>query len=295
MMSSPDRIHHCFTVDLEEYFQVVALAPIAPRDRWETFPRRAAAATDRLLDLLARHGATATFFTVGWLAEREPDLVRRIAAAGHEVASHSWWHRPLGELSPEEMLDDVRRTRDLLEDLVSGPVTGFRAPSFSIVPGREWAFDVLLEAGYRYDSSIFPIRRTDYGYPSAPTRPYLVKRPLGQLWELPLATTDIAGMRLPAAGGGYLRHLPFGLIRRALREHCRQNQPAMFYVHPWEWDTEQPRLAVSPLARWRHYGGLAKTWPRLERLLAEFSFSSIAAQATTLFAADAGSYNDGDR
>ncbi|HYL29765.1 MAG TPA: DUF3473 domain-containing protein, partial [Gemmatimonadales bacterium] len=156
------------------------------------------------------------------------------------------------------------------------PVFGFRAPSFSIVPGTEWAFDVLLEEGYRYDSSIFPIRRPDYGYPGAPADAYLIRRPAGTLLEIPLATTAVAGLRLPAAGGGYLRHLPLALIQRALREHADRRAPAMFYIHPWEIDPDQPRLAAPLLTRIRHYRGLARTLPRLERLLAEFRFTSVA-------------------
>ena len=267
---------HFFTVDLEEYFQVLAFAGIVDVADWGTYTLRAEPATDRLLALLDEYGARATFFTVGWLAERAPELIGRIVSAGHEVASHSMLHRSLRVLSPDQFREDVRRSRHLLEDLTGRAVLGFRAPSFSIVPGREWAFDILLEEGYRYDSSIFPIRRPDYGYPGAPRRPYLIDRPAGRLLELPLATTSLAGISLPAAGGGYLRHFPLALIQRAFREHSRAGLPAMFYIHPWELDPDQPRMPVSWLTRRRHYAGLARTASRVEKLLREFRFTSVA-------------------
>jgi polysaccharide deacetylase family protein (PEP-CTERM system associated) len=267
---------HFFTVDVEEYFQVTAFERIAPPSTWASLPTRVEASTDRLLALLSRHGTVGTFFTVGWVAERYPDLVRRIASAGHEVASHGWWHRRVTTLTPAEFRQEIRRSKATLEDLTGQAVFGFRAPSFSIVPGGEWAFDILLEEGYRYDSSVFPIRRPDYGYPGAPAEPYQIRRPAGTLLELPMATTVVAGWRLPAAGGGYLRQLPYGLVARALREHSARGASAMFYIHPWEIDTEQPRLAVPLVTRWRHYGGLGRTWPRLERLFREFRFTSVA-------------------
>jgi len=266
---------HVFSVDVEEYFQVLAFEQSVPRSSWDTLPSRVDESVDRLLELLARHSATATFFTVGWLAERKPALVRRIAALGHEIACHSWWHRRVTTLPPEEFRRDVRRCRELLEDVTGRRVAGFRAPSFSIVPGVEWAFDILVEEGYRYDSSVFPIRLRDYGYPGAPADAYEVRRPAGVLLELPMATTVIAGVRLPAAGGGYLRHLPYALTERAFREHGARGASGMFYVHPWEIDEGQPRLPVSWVTRLRHYAGISRTLPRLERLLSQFRFVSV--------------------
>ncbi|HLQ24241.1 MAG TPA: polysaccharide deacetylase family protein, partial [Gemmatimonadales bacterium] len=172
---------HVFSVDVEEYFQVLAFEQVVSRASWDTLPSRVEESVGRLLELLARHSATATFFTVGWLAERKPALIRRIAEAGHEIASHSWWHRRVTALPPEEFRRDVRRCRDLLENVTGRRVAGFRAPSFSIVPGLEWAFDVLIEEGYRYDSSVFPIRRCEYGYPGAPPDAYEIRRPAGVL------------------------------------------------------------------------------------------------------------------
>jgi len=266
---------HLFSIDVEEHFQVSAFDRILSRDDWERQPSRVERNTDVLLDLLGRHGAQATFFTLGWVAERQPDLIRRIAAQGHEVASHGWWHRRVTTLPPAEFRDEIRRSKAVLESLTGRAVLGYRAPSFSIVPGCEWAFDVLLEEGYRYDSSLFPIRRPDYGYPSAPPLPHEIHRAAGALLEIPLATLDFLGLRIPAAGGGYLRQLPLGLIQRSFRALGARSSPGMFYVHPWEVDPEQPRLAAGVLTRMRHYGGLERTLPRLERLLREFRFTSV--------------------
>ena len=271
-------VSHIFTVDVEEYFQVLAFQGTIASAEWEQWPARAEAGVDRLLELLEQYGHSGTFFTVGWLAERQPALVRRIVEAGHEIASHTWWHRPVDRITADEFREDVARTRALLQDLTGQPVYGFRAPSFSIGPRNPWAFDVLLEAGHRYDSSIFPIRRPDYGDASAPTEPYLIERSNGTLLELPLATTVIAGVRLPAAGGGYFRQFPYALTQRAFRVLEDTGQSGVFYIHPWELDPDQPRVRASLLSRARHYRGLKHTVPRLERLLGEFSFTSAAAR-----------------
>ncbi|HEU4648222.1 MAG TPA: XrtA system polysaccharide deacetylase [Gemmatimonadales bacterium] len=275
-LGSATATAHFFTVDVEEHFQVSVFDRVVDRADWERLPSRVEANVDVLLELLDRHGTVGTFFTLGWIADRKPALVRRIAAAGHEIASHGWWHRRVSTLTAAEFREEVRRSKQTLEDVAGQAVVGFRAPSFSIVPGVEWAFDVLLEEGYRYDSSLFPIRRPDYGYPAAITVPHQLERAAGPLLELPMATTVLAGLRVPAAGGGYLRQFPYRLIARAFREHAAVGLPAMFYIHPWEVDPNQPRLSVPALTRWRHYGGLARTLPRLERLLREFRFTSVA-------------------
>jgi polysaccharide deacetylase family protein (PEP-CTERM system associated) len=232
--------------------------------------------TEIILDLLAERGTAATFFVLGWVAERHPELVRRIAAAGHEVGSHSWWHYRVTRIDRSTFRTEVRSSKQALEDLVGAPVLGFRAPSFSIVPGLEWAFDELIEAGYVYDSSVFPIRRPGYGYPSAPRWPYSIARSGGTLLELPVATLALGPVRIPAAGGGYLRQIPFDLIRGAFGQAQRRGGPGVFYVHPWEVDVDQPRLPVGPLTRIRHYRNLDRTLPRMRQLLAEFEFTSIA-------------------
>lgn len=279
------RVSHFFSVDVEEHFQVSAFEAVLPRSAWGSQPSRVEANTNRLLDLLGRHDATATFFTLGWVARRAPQLVRRIVSAGHEIASHTWWHPRVSTLTPEAFREEVRSSKAVLEDVGGVAVTGFRAPSFSIRPGMEWAFDVLLEEGYAWDSSLFPIRRPDYGYPGTPLGPHLIQRPGGTLQEFPLATLDVLGVRIPAAGGGYLRHLPAGIVHRALRDHEARGRPAMFYVHPWEVDPDQPRLDVGLMSRYRHYRGLHRVHPRLQRLLTDFRFTSVAswraAQATT--------------
>lgn len=266
---------HVFSVDLEEYFQVAAFDRHVPRNAWDELPERINASTDLLLDLLAEHSVRATFFTLGWIADRHPDLVRRVADAGHEIASHGWWHRRITRCTLEEFRTEVVDSRRLLEDVAGVRVYGHRAPSFSLVPGCEWAFDVLIDAGYTYDSSIFPIHRGDYGYPGADPEPHYVNRSAGRILEIPLATTSLAGWRVPAAGGGYFRHLPYSLTRRAFAEHSEDARPGMFYIHPWELDPEQPRLDVPWLPRWRHYGGLDRTLPRLRKLLNEFDFGSV--------------------
>lgn len=268
---------HYFTVDVEEHFQVSAFERQVPRSAWEHLPSRVAGNVYRLLDLLERHGATGTFFTLGWVAERQSAMVKRIAKAGHELASHGWDHARVTQIGPTEFRDSVRRTKRLLEDLSGQEVLGFRAPSFSIVPGREWALDVLVEEGYRYDSSLFPVRRPGgYGYASGGRDPYWLDRPAGRLVELPPATLRRFGNNLPAGGGAYFRIFPYSLVRSAIAEYDRRGVPAMFYLHPWEIDPDQPRHRVPWSARFRHYTGLARTFPRLERLLSEFTFTAVA-------------------
>ncbi len=267
---------HLFTVDVEDYFQVNAFEGRVPRSTWDGYTTRVERNVDIILELLERRNVTGTFFTLGWVADRRPGVVRRIAAAGHEIASHGWWHRRVTELSPAEFREDLRSSRAILEDVSGQPVFGFRAPSFSIVPGLEWAFDALLEEGYGYDSSLFPIRRPGYGYPGAGTSPHYITRPAGNLLELPLATFTLGGLRLPAAGGGYFRQFPYPVIRSAFRRLTAAGTSGMFYIHPWEVDPGQPRLPVGLVSRLRHYSGLHRTLSRLEQLLDDFSFTSVA-------------------
>jgi len=193
-----------------------------------------------LLELLATHRAKATFFTLGWVAARHPTVVQRIAAAGHEIASHGWWHVRVTKLTPAEFRAEVRNSKSILEDVIGMRVLGFRAPSFSIRRGMEWCFDVLVEEGYQYDSSLFPIRRPDYGYPGIPETAYRIDRPSGELIELPLTTMTWMGARLPAAGGAYLRHFPMGWTARAFSRRTLRGEAAVLYVHPWEIDPDQP-------------------------------------------------------
>lgn len=217
-----------------------------------------------------------TFFVLGWLAKHRPEVVRAIGAAGHEIASHGFNHERVTTLSPAAFREDVRASKRAIEDLTGKPVLGYRAPNFSITPGFEWAFDVLIEEDYKYDSSLFPIYRPGYGYPSASRAPYLMKRSVGTLAEFPLATTRLWRFAVPAAGGGYLRQFPLSVIRRAFAQASQRGERATFYIHPWELDPEQPRLPVSSLTYLRHYRGLNTTLARIETLMSEFRFVNIS-------------------
>ncbi len=274
---------HIFTVDVEEYFQVSAFEHVVPRQDWPSYPSRVAESIARLLLLLAQGEARATFFVLGWLAKRQPDMVRRIAAAGHEIASHGWSHERVTAQTAGQFRSDVRTTKEVLEEITGLPVLGYRAPSFSIVPEYEWALDVLVEEGYLYDSSLFPIRRANYGYPDAPPVPHVIERSGGYLVEFPPATTVWRGLRIPAAGGAYFRHFPYAITRHVFREHAAAGVPAVFYIHPWELDPDQPRLPVSMVTRVRHYRGLSKTASRIERLLSEFRFATMREALASAF------------
>lgn len=266
---------HLFTVDVEEYFQVHAFESFIQRGEWTALPSRVERATETLLAFLDGTDTRATFFVLGWIAERFPGLVRRIADGGHEVASHGWWHRKLTELEPEEFREDVRGTKRFLEDVTGRNVFGFRAPGFSLVPGCEWAFDILLEEGYRYDASVLPARRPGSCYPGALAEPHLIARPAGTILELPVTTLEWAGLRVPVAGGAYFRHFPYGVTRKALEALRDRGIAGVFYVHPWEVDPEQPRFPASFLTRVRHYRNLELTLPRLGNLSRDFAFTSI--------------------
>lgn len=276
MINSDNRVRHHFTVDVEEYFQVSALERYVPRGSWEDRDPRLNIGTRLLLDLMAERGARGTFFVLGWVAKHHPAIVRSIADAGHEIASHGWGHERITTLTPDEFRISVRDSKSALEDLTGQPVLGYRAPSFSIVRGGEWALDILLQAGYRYDSSLFPVRRTGYGYVGGARDPYQIQRPDGVLDEVPPATITCANAVLPAGGGAYFRLFPYGLVRAALKSAERRGVPGTFYIHPWELDPHQPRLAVPMKTRIRHYGGLQRTVPRIRRLLRDFAFQPIA-------------------
>ena len=276
-MTAVQPLLNAMSVDVEEYFHASALARVAPHAHWDALPSRVDPTTRRLLDLFASRHVYATFFVLGWVAERHPELVRDIVAAGHEVASHGYGHEIVYTLSPAAFRQDVRRSKQILEDLVGQPVVGYRAPSFSITRKSLWALDVLLEEGYRYDASIFPVRHDRYGIPDAPRHAYTMSLEAGTLVELPPSTIRVGGQNLAVAGGGYFRLLPYGWTRLGLaRLNRREGRPAIFYLHPWEIDTEQPRLAVGLATRLRHYGNLGRTLGRLDRLLSEFRFGRVS-------------------
>jgi len=266
---------NAITCDVEDYFQVESLRSAVPHERWEAMPSRLERNTERVLDLFDRAGVRGTFFVLGWCGERFPGLVKRIAEAGHEIASHGYAHRMITEQSPEEFRADVRRAKALLEDLGGQAVAGYRAPTFSITERTLWAVDILAEEGYGYDSSIFPIRHDRYGIPSAPRHIHFRHGRNGAtLVEFPPTTLRMLGCNLPVAGGGYLRLLPVWLVHRALRAVNREGWPAIVYFHPWELDPEQPRLAVKGLSRFRHYVNLHRTAAKLRFLLSRLPFAT---------------------
>jgi polysaccharide deacetylase family protein (PEP-CTERM system associated) len=268
--------HHHFTVDVEEYFHPTALAPYYPRSRWNGLERRSPGVIDRLLGLLEERGVLGTFFVVGWLAEKEPSMVRAVADAGHEIASHGYEHALVRVLGPDGFRESASRSKKVLEDITGVAVTGYRAPSFSIVPGLEWAFDVLLEEGYTYDASLFPVsQHPTYGYPSSQSDPFLIERNGGRLQEFPALTLRVLGTRLPASGGAYFRLLPYALVRSALRQAERRRSSGMFYIHPWELDDWTPEVAAPRLQLLRTFGGRRRIWVKLGRLLEEFDFQRI--------------------
>lgn len=265
---------NALTVDVEDYFQVSALAPQFDRRTWDARPCRVERNVHRLLELFEQHDARATFFTLGWIAERYAGLVRAIVAQGHEIASHGYGHLRATEQTRPEFEQDVRRAKALLEDIGGQTVRGYRAPSFSIDGSNLWAFDVLLDAGYTYSSSVYPVHHDHYGMPGAPRFAYAV-RP--GLLEVPLTTTRWLGRNLPASGGGYFRFLPYAISRWALRRvNTVDQQAAVFYLHPWEIDPQQPRVAGTSLkTRFRHYVNLDKTEHRLGRLLRDFRWARM--------------------
>jgi len=274
------------SIDVEEYFQVEATAGIIPPSAWQRWPSRVEAATYRLLDLLAERDCRATFFALGWVAQRHRALIRAIAEAGCEVACHGYAHQHLRRLTPERFRADVHRARLLLEDITGRPVMGYRAPTFSICGDTLWALDVLVAEGFQYDSSIFPVRHDRYGLPTAPRWPHVIRRPAGRIVELPPLTARIGGVNLPMAGGGYLRLLPASAILWAVRRMNRQGRAAVVYLHPWEIDRGQPRIPVSPLNRWRHRVGLGRTAAKLRHLLSATRFAPLDTLARHVLAAE---------
>jgi len=266
------------SVDVEDYFQVSAFEAVVSRKQWDEFACRVESNTGVLLDLFREYDVSATFFVLGWIAERFPGLVERIHGAGHEIASHGYEHRLVTQLTPELFRADLRRAAAALEAAVPVVVEGFRAPSFSISAGSLWAYDVLREEGYRYSSSVFPVRHDRYGIPSFPRRPVQLRGPTGRsIWEFPMTTWRVLGRNVPAAGGGWLRVLPLGVMHRAIRVANAAEIPAIVYTHPWEIDPGQPRVrAAPPKARLRHYVNLSRTLGRLERLLGAHRFGTVS-------------------
>ncbi|MEZ5550287.1 MAG: DUF3473 domain-containing protein [Pseudomonadales bacterium] len=274
---STASIVNALSFDVEDYFHVAAFDAAIDRASWNDRPRRVDANTRGLLDLLSEAGTRATFYVLGWVAEREPDLVKAIAAAGHEVASHGYSHRLIYRQDPAEFREETRRSKALLEDLTGTPITSYRAASYSITAQSLWALDILYECGFRTDSSIFPIRHDLYGLAGGPIYPHRLQLDGGgELLEFPISTLKVAGLTLPVSGGGYFRLYPYALSRMLARRVNAQHRPFMFYLHPWEIDPEQPRIDAGAFSRFRHYNNLEKCRSRLVRLLQDFRFSTVS-------------------
>lgn len=269
-------IRNAMTVDVEDYYQVSAMESVVTRDDWDSFPSHVVANTEAVLDLFAKAGVKGTFFTLGWVAERHPDLIRRIVAEGHELASHGYRHIRVSDQSESDFREDIRRTKALLEDIGGVAVKGYRAASFSLTPRTPWAHAAMAEVGYSYSSSVYPGHHDHYGIKDAPRRAY---RPLpdSDFLEIPITTVELFGKRVHAGGGGYFRLFPFALYRRLIeRVNSTDDMPAIFYFHPWEIDPDQPRVAgIDAKARFRHYLNLRRMRPRLEALLARFAWGRM--------------------
>ena len=269
-------MNNAFTVDVEDYFQVAAFEKIIATSDWDSWPYRVEANIDQMLRILDAADVRATFFILGWIAERSPQLVRRIADAGHEIASHGYDHQLIYRQTSQQFRDDIKRARALLREISSQPVIGFRAPSWSITPRTPWAHRILVEEGYTYDSSVFPIRHDLHGTPDAPRTIHRITTLAGSILEFPPATVTWLGRNIPTGGGGFFRLYPYVLTRTMLRSINRQNRPFTFYIHPWEIDPDQPRIpGASFKSRFRHYVNLRRTERKLARLLADFSFQPM--------------------
>jgi polysaccharide deacetylase family protein (PEP-CTERM system associated) len=268
---------NALTIDVEEYFHPNAMDDAVTPAQWDALPHRVEANTHRVLDLLSEHGVRATFFVLGWVAERWPSLVQEIGRRGHEVACHGHAHRLVYKLGPEAFRADAARGKRVLEDCLGASVAGYRAASYSIVGSTTWALDILVEEGFTYDSSIFPIRHHDiYGMPEFSRFPVRVRCPAGEILEIPPSTVRVFGKNCPVGGGGYFRLLPYAVTRWSFRRIARRDgRPAMVYLHPWEFDVEQPRLSAKATSRFRQYTNLRATEPRLRRLLRDFRFAPI--------------------
>jgi polysaccharide deacetylase family protein (PEP-CTERM system associated) len=275
--SANRRIVNAMTVDVEDYFHVSAFDSVVSRASWDSFDSRVIRNTERVLELFDEANVRATFFVLGWVAERYPALVRRIADAGHEVASHGYHHQLVYMLTPQQFREDVRSAKAALENATGRPVLGFRAPSFSVIKSTLWALDVLIDEGHVYDSSIFPIHHDRYGIPDAQRHAHTLPGARGTILEIPASTVRLGQMNFPIAGGGYFRLLPYLWTRWGIdRVNRVEGKPVVFYMHPWELDPDQPRMNVGARTRIRHYTGLRQTTKQLRRLFDDFDFDSLA-------------------
>jgi polysaccharide deacetylase family protein (PEP-CTERM system associated) len=268
---------NALTIDLEDYFHVSAYAGKVRLEDWDSYPSRVEQNTERLLELLAEHNCLATFFVLGWVAEKKPEVVARVAAAGHEIACHSLRHRRIFDLTPQEFREDTRRAKAVIEAVTGKRVVGYRAPSFSVTRKSSWALNILLEEGFQYDSSVFPVEHPSYGIPDAPRTPYWINTTSGRILEFPMPTLAIGTKRSPIGGGAYLRLLPYSYTLWAIRHLNRnENFPVCVYIHPWELDPQQPRMGGSLSARARHYFGLRGTETKVRKLIRDVEFCPLA-------------------
>jgi polysaccharide deacetylase family protein (PEP-CTERM system associated) len=280
--SPSHRVVNVMSVDVEDYFHVSTFARTVERASWDRMESRVVANTKRLLELFQEFQVHGTFFILGWVAERHPALVRDIAAGGHEIASHGYGHQLIYEQTADVFREDVRRAKHMLEDAAGVEVQGYRAPSFSVTCRSLWALDILIEEGYRYDASIFPIRHDRYGIPSSPRHPYVIRDGAGEITEVPGSTVRLGTMNVPVAGGGYFRIFPYAWTRWGIaRLNRREGRAAVFYIHPWEIDPQQPPLPASRLGRFRHYRNLDLTYDRLRALLSQFAFGPMTSLLAT--------------
>jgi len=269
---------NALTIDVEDYYHVSAFESVIPYRDWERFESRVEQNTHRLIELFDEYKSKATFFVLGWVAERRPGLIRAISECGHEVASHGYAHQRIYTQSPDQFREETRRSKRVIEDAIGHPIFGYRAASYSITAKSMWALDILRDEGFLYDSSVFPVRHDLYGIPGYKRTCHLLNGHGGSgMVEFPLSTLRLAGINIPIAGGGYLRFFPYGFTRWAITQlNEKEGQPAVVYLHPWEIDPEQPRIPASARSRFRHYHNLRKTEDRLKALLRDFAFGTMS-------------------
>ncbi|MCW8855325.1 MAG: DUF3473 domain-containing protein [Gammaproteobacteria bacterium] len=277
-MSISSGIKNAFTVDVEDYFQVSAFENDVKRSDWDSIDSRVSRNTDVILEILSQHKVKGTFFVLGWVAERYRNIVEKIDKEGHEVACHGFSHKLIYNQTVSEFKEETIRAKEILEDIVQKPVNGYRAASYSITNDSLWALDVLVEAGFKYDSSIYPVTHDRYGISDAQELPHLISSPSGnELVEFPLSIYKILQYHLPVSGGGYFRLYPYFFTKYALSSINRNHKPFVFYLHPWEIDPQQPRISTNPLSRFRHYNNLELCESRLQKLLSDFKFTTMNA------------------
>jgi len=270
-------LRNAFTVDVEEYFQVEAFSGFVGRNDWHKYACRAEQQTTRVLNLLESFQVRGTFFVLGWLAERNPGLVKIIHDAGHEIASHGYDHKMISRVTPEEFQKDIRKSKNVLEGITHHEILGYRAPTFSILEKTSWAYEILLQEGFRYSSSVFPIWHDRYGWPEFGNDPRkMASNGKGEIWEVPMAVGSLGPLKIPFGGGGYLRAYPLSLTKALFRSHARKGRSAILYIHPWELDTEHPPVQAPLFRRFRHHLGIPKMEKKLIALLHSMKFGTVA-------------------